>query len=233
MGYLRWTLSSLLLLATLPVRAALPLPIGFYKTTSAATYLVNQGFEGAGYDNGETWTEAVGDPDENFSSTGLGMVGDQVLQLATTINERSQTDFTAQSDMWAFCLFRVDTDQSGATPQFIFYFTDNAGANFAGMRVEGDRQVYLYANGSDSSASATTLSIDTTYYVWLHYVSGGTCTLHMSTSSTRPSSDGSGNVYLEKTAASVNLSRINCRTTDGTLLFDHVLVDDAEIGNNP
>ena len=38
--------------------------VNSYRFATAQTFLVNQNFEGAGYDNGESWTEN-GTPDPN------------------------------------------------------------------------------------------------------------------------------------------------------------------------
>jgi hypothetical protein len=93
--------------------------------------------------------------------------------------------------------------------------------------------IALNANGADSSASATASNDSTTWRVWLHYVSGGTCELFMSTTTTRPSSDGSGNVYLTKTGAADTATRISCQNGNGGFVFDHVLVSVSSIGSNP
>jgi hypothetical protein len=56
----------------------------------------------------------------------------------------------------------------------------------------------------------------------------------MSTSSTRPSSDGGGDVYLTKTGANVNAESVFVYNNENFRNFyDNILVDDVSIGNDP
>jgi len=202
----------------------------------APSYLVNQNFEGTGYDNSESWSETTssGTVDEDY--TGVVLLGSQSLRLNSNEGEvvDTKTSFTAQSTAWAFCLFQPKTWNS-SVGDTQFYLADGSNNILAGMFVQNDGTVKFKVNGSSSAASATTLSLDQTYYVWIHYVTSGTCTLYMSTTSTRPSSDGSGAVVLTGTAAATNTSKVILYNGyfGGQFIFDKVLVSGSEIGNNP
>ncbi len=195
---------------------------------TSPTYLIFQNFESTGYDNGETWTETgVWYPD--YTTTVL--LGSQSL-MANTSNPSNYTTFSAQSTAHAFCMFRLSALPSAVNSVFGL----RSGTTLVtGFRVNSGGSITLYANSADSSASSVSLAINTTYYVWLTHVSGGTCVLAMSTTTTKPSADGSGNVYLTRTGAASNVDRIDVRkgTDAGTFIWDRIIVDDVAIGNNP
>ncbi len=220
------SLSSPGFIASLSAQAAAP----------GASYLVNQGFEGAGYDNGETWTES-GTVDEDYTTETI--IGSQTCAV-TGIFANTYASYSGQTDVWAFTRLRFRTGINGGTTfRNYFYIADSSGTILASIKfanVDGIGSacnVRLETSGTESASSASTVDINTSYYVWLHFVSGGTCSAHISTSSTRPSADGGGDVYLTKSAGSATAARIYLMNVDGIPVFDHVLVDDAEIGNNP
>lgn len=196
------------------------------------TYIIKQGFEGAGYDNGETWTEVTpGTLNEDYTTTVLD--GSQSLSISGGNSATmDHTSFASQNEAWAYCLFRYSSD--GSAISSILAFRDSTLTALAICRLSATSGVTLYTDGADSAASATTLSTDTTYNIWLHYLRNGTCELFISTSSTRPSADGGGNVYLTKTAADIAATRISMGANSSAAgIWDKVRVDDAEIGNAP
>lgn len=195
---------------------------------AAPTYLINQNFEGAGYDNGETWTEG-GSPNENYAAAPL--LGSESLRIQNGASDYSLTTFAAQSTVYGYALIRFAVLPSSKTQVFTFEVNGVGGGSF--MEVDSSGNVTLNANGGSSAASATTLSTGTTYSVWLKHTSGGASELAVSTTTTKPSVDGSGNVYLTKTAAVVNVDEVFLYVGTGEALFDHVLVSTAPIGDNP
>jgi len=120
-----------------------------------------------------------------------------------------------------------------------FFLGTSDGAPRVSLTIVNTGAIYLTANGSLSSASATTIKLATNYYVWMHFLSGGTCELFKSETPTRPgpSDDGvNGAVYLSKTGANSTVTRVsvyNGYFSRGDFIFDKVLVSIAEIGNNP
>jgi hypothetical protein len=193
------------------------------------TYLVNQNFEGAGYDNGETWNEG-GTPNPNY--TGTVLRGSQSIRLQS--GDSANATFTAQNNAWAFCDFQLDAG-SNANAACGLYLHGSGHDTY--MQIDSSGNIYLNAGGSLSSASATQISAATHYYMWLHSPNGGTAELFISITTTRPSVDGSGNVYLSKAAHSGSVDTIYLYNAAGTAgadaIFDHVLVNGSSIGNNP
>jgi hypothetical protein len=197
-----------------------------------ATYLVNQNFEGTGYDNGETWAES-GTANEDY---GTPLKGSQSLHVSGSFSG-SSTDFANQTTAYAHCRFLLGLIPSGQDGFFILADKDNGNAYRAAIYINASRQVFLYANGGVGSASGSTVQANETYYVWLDYVASGQCVVAMSKTSTRPTVDGStdgGDIYLTGTGGTGNANRIFAyNATDATMVYDNVLVDDAAIGNNP
>ena len=88
---------------------------GGVAASPAASYLVNQNFEGTGYDNGETWTEYVGTGatvNEDYATSPAPLAGEQSLYVvggsddgetytsfssSGTIHVRMMIRFTAQT----------------------------------------------------------------------------------------------------------------------------------------
>lgn len=194
---------------------------------SQASYLVNQNFEGTGYDNSETWTES-GTPDED--STAIVLKGSQSFR--TTGSSSSRCDFTGQTTVYVH--FRVRFVTIGNTSTTVVINDAGDIDNLWGLFI-ATTEIKLHAGGSQSAASATAIDTSKVYYVWGDFVSGGTCVLDMSETSTRPTSDGSGNVHLTKTGASNTAARIYLHPGGGTgdMIVDNVLISTSPIGDNP
>jgi len=234
---LRLTLACLFCWATLiPLRVqAIPLWVfaGGGTSSPAPTYLVNQNFEGTGYDNGESWAE-TGTPDEDH--TGTVLVGSQSCLVEA--NEVTYTTYAGQTTVYAYCRLKRNAQSSSANTT-IFAIRNSSNTTIAALRFNysnPNTEFKLYANGGDSTASSTTQGGDnsTVWHVWLTYVSGGTCELAMSTTGTKPSVDGSGAVFLTRTGSSDTAERISLLNgSSGSVIYDKVLVSASPIGNNP
>ncbi len=208
----------------------------------SAGYLINEDFEGTGYDNSNEngWVEVSGNVLED--QTTYKAKGSQALELSISGGASGEVyaTFTSGTTMYAFARFYFVTHNSAAAMGIIAL--RNSTTTMAALLVDGTEalpttQVKIFANGSAGSASATRLSTATWYYAWIKFVSGGECYVAVSASSTRPTADGGGNVYLTKTAASGSVDRIRLAhqgtSISGTTIIDNVLVSSAEIGNNP
>ncbi len=203
--------------------------VNSYALTAAGggspTYLINQNFEGTGYDNGETWTE-TGTPNEDFTVAILK--GSQSYNAVGA--NYAQISFTGQTDIWFHCRTRYQQFGTSSNIQV----TNTAETPLVAININVSGAVKIDANGGLSSASASTASLNTTYYLWLHFVSGGTCELFMSTTSTRPTVDGSGEFVLTKTGASDTATKILLYAgSSGDIIVDNVLISASSIGNNP
>lgn len=209
-----------------------PVDFKFQDIGALPSYIINQHFENTGYDHGETWTPA-GAPEPDY--TGVVLKGHQSFRV-NAAGEYSETQWTgALSTAYSFCRFRL-ISLPGANDTAVFKL-GTASSYVTSLYVDTDGSVQLFAGGSASSSSATTLTTGVTYFCWLKHVSSGQCELAISTDiNTKPSSDGGGNVFLTKTGSADSMEKVQCATDNisgNETIFDQVLVDDVVIGANP
>jgi hypothetical protein len=227
-------LLAVLLLGLLPVSADVVVVVGRPAPTAGATYLINQRFEGAGYDNGESWTEALNNPDEDYATNPLQ--GSQSCLLdATTVTVRLDSpSFADTADAWIYMKMRVDTRPSiGST----FLVLRNSLAAVLGA-VEVNATGILRVDNNVSVGNTVDASPeDTDFHVWVHYVKGvlndSVMSVAFSTDGVRPTS---GNAFVELTNGnaitdldSIRITAINTKV----IVVDQVLIDDAQIGDSP
>lgn len=206
---------------------------GYATPVSGQTFLVNQNFEGAGYDNGESWTTGGVTPNPDY--TAVSLRGNQSCRV---LNGYTYKTFTGQSDAWAFCEFQVAAfPSSEATTGMIL----DTGSKGVWMSMDSSGHIKMADNSSGStvysSSSATTLSVGVHYYAWMHAVNGGTNRLYVNTSAIRPgeSDDGVGGAHVVSVANSnaTNYSYIYLYGTTADVTYDHVLVSSTSIVSNP
>lgn len=193
-------------------------------------FLVNQNFEGPGYDNAEApATSGTIDPDY----TGLVLRGSQSCHVSTTNGSYVEWTFTGQTDVWAYCEFQTSSRPTNDGGDIIFQLRDGSSA-VAALGYNADDQFKLYANGGFSATSATATANGIHWYCKLHFVSVGTCEVYLSQSAVFTTVDGSGNVYLTKTGAAGTATKLRItNATAGNIVFDHALAQVSEIGDNP
>ncbi len=193
-------------------------------TNSAATYLLSEGFEGAGYEN-TGWTES-GAPNENYTATVLH--GSQSLNCSGS--QHAWRTFQNSTNFNLYFRVRWNTWRDYAN---IMYW-DNASFGTAAIIYAGDNRIQL-THGTVSGTGTTVLAANVTYHVWVDWTKGtganGTMKLHISTTGIKPPSPevnittGTGSatqrLYLGPTATGPNV------------IFDRLLIDDAPIGSNP
>lgn len=214
--------------------------IGGVDNTSGggATYLINQNFEGAGYDNSETWTEASGTPNEDYTSTVLA--GSQSLLLDSTgaVNQRVDSPaFAAMTDGWAYMLFHPVTLPAAGNNSF---FQLRSSTTLLGqVQINSSGALRVNSGAVSSSYTTSTMSAANTYHIWVHYIDGtganGFLSVGFSTDGTKPTA---GNAYQELTTGTHTADCDNIRVlSDATMarqiILDRILVDDASIGNSP
>lgn len=216
-----------------------------YRFAAAAgpSYLINQNFEGAGYDNGETWTENNAAWNEDYTATVL--VGSQSLYGISTTSARTDfASFSGQVDVWAYCRFRIVSGgsewPSGSATWSIFRIANSSGTSVAQLQLRPSNK-FRVNGGTSSSDSVGTLSDDTTYHAWLHYTKGtgsdAVITGGISTDGTKPTS-GNYFVSLSNGTSTTDAARIYlvCDSSGGVgmeVIFDQILVDETTIGDNP
>jgi len=210
------------------------------STPEAPTYLINQNFEGTGYDNSETWTTSVGTPEPDY--TGVVLLGSQSLR--STVNgeaERARADFTGADTLYGYLLFR----REGINPvgdRLFFELTINGSTTRAlTLSVTSTGQLKVGdLSGSHTGTTVSTMSTGTTYHIWWSYTKGtgsnaaGTCAF--STDGTKPTS---GNNFEDFTTgtSTVQGGRVwlgyTSTNSNADFIYDKVLIDDVDIGSNP
>jgi hypothetical protein len=208
---------------------------------SSTNYLIKQDFEGAGYDNSETWTESgTGTIDEDY--TGVVLSGSQSLRLnvsAQTARTISPT-FSGQTDCWVYFLFRPATATASGTPSICDL---RSGSTFV-SRVSTDTAGKLTVRNGTSGGVTTVggMTAGVTYHVWMHYTAGsganGVSAVAFSTDGVRPTG---GNNFAQHTSGNATAGADNLTlgqsVGSGThtfdFIFDKARVDDATIGDNP
>ncbi len=217
---------------SLMVFAAIVLLAMLLFASEPAGLLIQQNFEGTGYDNSETWTESAGvgtiDPDE--ATTVLR--GLQSLEVAAGAGESSVTSpaFAAQSDMWTFFRWRVvDSTPSSVTGFFRIYDTTQ-GDTLVGLALRSDGTI---VDSWASSHPGPALADNTTYYIWVHYVKGtganAVMTVYVGTDTTRPVTPMFNITNGAETADAVYVQLYS--NNSQTYFFDQIYVDNAELGD--
>jgi hypothetical protein len=200
------------------------------------TYLVKQDFEGAGYDNSETWTESgAGTIDEDYATSPAPLVGSQSLQLSGAAVINTYTTFAGQStvDVY-FKLHRV----SGSNHRGMSLRNSSGTAVFY-LIIESGGALTARAGTAGGVSTVSTTSTGTTYDVWITWTKGtganAVASVAFSTNGVRPLS---GNAYAQHTTgnAATDAARIMLGSDLSStfhLVFDKVRVDDVTIGDNP
>lgn len=194
-----------------------------YAFTPASSYLLQENFEGTGYEL--SWTE-TSTPDEDYTTTVLA--GSQSW-FADATTKYAHANFTAQDDCWAYALYRFN-GTPGAN-SIVFSLRNSSDAELCSFR---HRSANTPQAGPGSPTAGSALSSGTTYHVWLHYIKGtganATTELYISTTGTRP---GSPTSVATNSTGTTQASRIRISGHSGGAIFDKIRVSATAIGDNP
>ena len=205
----------------------------------AATYLLNQNFEGTDYDNSESWTETrnAGTVDEDYTTTVLAgsqslLMTDAAFGLCTTVSP----SWSAQTITYGYFMYRMAARPVSATS--IAVLRSSASARVT-IQIISSGAIRIYGDIGGTGTAATTVSAmngATTYHVWWSCdatSSPETVTIAFSNDGIRPTSGNNfASATSDTTSTSNNLLLQPVYTSNDTI-FDRVLVDDVQIGNNP
>ena len=192
--------------------------------SSGIAYALSEDFEGTGAPSG--W--ATG-PDFDYTTTAL----DGAQSLNCSGGTSTWKNFTGGSQADLYCMFRFNAFPSSALVRCIGIVTNNNGDYCAFLRVYATGLVKLYLGGEgDSDFLADGLSLNTTYHLWITYITSGTCTLEFNTTATRT---GTGNKFISKTGNVNTAGGIEIISFDGDdFIVDKVRVAVGNtIGSNP
>jgi hypothetical protein len=200
------------------------------------TYLLQENFEGTGYEL--SWTEAAGTPDEDYATAPAPLAGSHSLRLdGTSVTQRADSPaFATTTDLWVYMLFNPTTLPGSGNNDFFHIRNSTTQVLAAQLNASGTVRVSV---GNNSLSTVSTMSAGTTYHVWVHYIAGSGSnafgSIAFSTDGTKPTS---GNPYTEITTGTSTLGGDNLRltataTNGGIFIMDKVRADDATIGDNP
>jgi hypothetical protein len=203
----------------------------------AVTYLVQQDFEGAGYDNGETWTEAgTGTINEDYTTSPL--VGSQSLRLAYTSQSGTTTVALPADQASLDVYFRVNFAAVPASGKVFLRLRDAGGTTICRVEVATSNRITI-RHGTGAATTTNGVSSATTYSFFLTFTKGsganGIANIGYSTDDTRPTS---GNTYV---SVSNGTSTADVRdimfgpenTSTWEAQVDKVRADNATIPSSP
>lgn len=140
------------------------------------SWIIQQGFEGTGYDNGETWVEAVvseGTVDPNSTTTVLAGSQSLRLTLPTTQDGASTyNQFTGVSKLYCRMMFRLISFNQVATTSLELASIRNGTTTLATLGIYGQSPLLeVTAAGGSINRTSTALS-GSTIYIWFEYEAG-------------------------------------------------------------
>ncbi len=230
-------------LFALLVTPAMALPFGFWKTSGGGgpSYLVNQNFEGTGYDNGETWTSAGGGT-VNADYATNPIVGSQSLYITGTATSTYRS-FSAQDSVFGFARVRFETYDTGGNRNF-WSIRDGSGTSVADFGITSAGKMRATAAGGSANTSLDTIPTGGGYdlYIWFEYVKG---TGSDAIARVGWSMDGTKPTFAASAAKSA-VSSNGTTTSQGARFYwgatassvfeivtDKTLISTTAIGNNP
>ena len=193
---------------------------------------------GVGYDL-SGWTENLNAGIINEDYVGIILDGTQSLRLVTAGGTTwFQRGVTATNHIWMFFNIQFTTLSIGEKSIIEFQTAVSA---VLGKVVASTAGLKAYANGGTSGVTLDVVTTGVKYWVWVEFDNSGAstlCNVGFSTNGVRPTS---GNKYK---ASSGPLNATACEIvavgvagsdfgTDVEFIYDYVLADDAQIGDNP
>lgn len=214
-------------------------PLKYPGGGASPTYLINQNFEGTGYDNSESWTETAGSPDEDY--TGVVLRGSQSLRLdnsgsTTPVTNCPYLDTTATGgEDWIFFRVQFPGDLPNANVSFM---QGNAGqigdaGSLWGVWYRTSITGFRFTDGN-SNIDSGTITAGTTYYIWIRYVQGSGTNAELQvwidTDNTRPAS-ALGELTNGPKTRDTRWTSIGMTASAQDMIIDQFIMDDAEITN--
>lgn len=194
------------------------------------------------------WVENIGPGgviNEDYTATILYQT--QSLRVLTANDDAVFTtnSFTAQDRVFMFFLYRPLDIPASSSGKSIIRLADSTETCQMKLTINEDGQAFLYAAcGGTPASPALFLTINTTYYIWIEYDNdngvNAYASIGISTTGVRPTTgDNFAEATATTTATQVSLVMIgntadeNPIAADMDSVYDHLLVDDAQIGDWP
>jgi hypothetical protein len=185
--------------------------------------LICQNFEGTGYDNGETWSEA-GSPNPNYTTSPIR--GSQSLYCPSTL-AYSEISISPQTNLWIHFAFKSDDITPSSSSSILELYNDTTLLSKIMNHSAG--QIWAY-HGSSVDTVATGLSDNTVYHIWLNYIASsgsddGVLNVYYSTNTTR----GSVALSISDGTSTGAINKVRLYGRFSNYWFDQVYASTSEI----
>jgi hypothetical protein len=195
------------------------------------TVLIDQNFEGTGYDNSETWTESPGASTINPDYTTTILLGAQSLLMdghTYSFPSIVSPTFTASDNAYLHLMFRVIRNAGDHIDEFIALRSSTTVVCRISFRYN-DRKFYLQSGGQTGYGDVAAWELDTTYHIWMDYQKGtganSAAQLYVGTTTTKP-----GVAYTTVTSgnATQQIDNLKIFPSDASVIFDQIKIADTE-----
>ena len=161
---------------------------GSRRRVAGTSYLISEGFESGALPTG--WTNFTTAMTWNSDATAVSMLG-SYCALSGATNTGGYASFSAPDTLWARFMFRTST--ISVTPYIATLRNGSTALQYFRVLTTGRIRAYNGDGTTLATGSGITAAVDTTYYVWLKYISGGgadaAVSLYISADSTRPAAE--------------------------------------------
>jgi hypothetical protein len=201
---------------------------GYAAASECDGKLICQNFEGAGYDNSESWTGA-GNYDADYTTTVLR--GSQSLALWLSGNETSPT-FTASDTVYFHFRVRFKDDTTPPAENVLFRVR-NSTTILGKMALQTDGTYTCRQGTGTTVAGSTSPSANTDYHVWGQYSkstgSNGIMKIYIGTDLNKPASADCSCTNGSETSQADNIYFVYSNTdANNVMVIDQILVKATE-----
>jgi hypothetical protein len=197
---------------------------------SAQTYLLSEGFEGAGFENTGWTTFSTSDPDYAASP----LVGSQSLRCNGTSSFIQRPLAPGNS---FYCYFQVRW-VAFSPFKFVVDWLDSGINSVTRVVTEGFPNRLHLVHGEANATGTTVIEANTTYHVWVEWTRGtganGTMSLFVSSTGVKP---GSPEASITTGSGINSIAAFDVGPFDAAastdVIYDRILIDDEPIGSNP
>ncbi len=190
------------------------------------TYIVEENFEGTGTPAG--WFNSGGNFDQ--STSGLSLEASEALALTGGAAQSNTPTGIAQGEVWVRYRVRFIEDGAGA---LLYFYDSGFGQRGLVYRQTGGALTVDSGGGSDTTVATT--SINTTYWIWVHYKKGtganGEMDVWFSSTSTKPADGSDNHATITGSTATADIDFLAFINTSGNVehYIDEVRVAAASI----
>ena len=199
--------------------------------STAATYVLEENFEGTGTPSG--WSVTSGSVDFDATPPSSSPNGGEVLKFT---NRNNVVEYSISTSRALYLYFQFYVDSTGFSATEIVKLETGATGRAAALYLTADStdNLLLRSGYNAEDAPVNDYSVDTWYHCWIYYnPATGEQNLEFNTTGIR---SGSGDGYVSRTISTttntINKLRIEGRRNANTYI-DRVLISESIIGNNP